>query len=357
MEPAVSFEDGWSALNLEMTARVPHTEYSLERHWELVNRVTGLQVDPHSPDEIQTQAAFAFMKAWNYDFRWSTHVGCELLFGDLRTDMGHAEYAAGGVDRRDTIYCPFKTPEEVLAFDFYAAYGTIDQAEWKARFEAFYRQACQETPDMVNMTGIYDTLISAFIDIFGWDMLLLAAGTDPLAFGELANRYTAWIGQYFAALAATDVPVVMIHDDMVWTSGPIFAPQWYRQFVFPNYKKLFMPLRNSGKKIMFTSDGNYTRFIDDIAGCGVHGFIMEPMTDMAYIAEKYGRTHVFIGNADTRILLNGNREQIQAEVARCMSIGKPYPGFFMAVGNHIPSNTPVENILCYEDTYEQLSRR
>ena len=62
---------------------------------------------------------------------------------------------------------------------------------------------------------------------------------------------------------------------------------------------------------------------------------------MSYIAEKYGKTHSFVGNADTRILLNGTREDIEREVKRCMDIGKNCPGFIMAVGNHIPANTPV----------------
>ena len=173
----------------------------------------------------------------------------------------------------------------------------------------------------------------------------------------MTNRYASWIQQYFDALGAADVPVVMIHDDMVWTAGAIFHPDWYRRYVFPNYKRQFAPLVEGGKIILWTSDGNYSEFIDDIAACGVSGFVMEPTTDMAYIAEKYGRTHSFIGNADTRILLRGTRRQIRAEVERCMAIGKGYPGFFMAVGNHIAPNTPVDSALYYNEVYEQLSRR
>ncbi|HHV94754.1 MAG TPA: hypothetical protein GXX47_09510, partial [Firmicutes bacterium] len=75
------------------------------------------------------------------------------------------------------------------------------------------------------------------------------------------------------------------------------------------------------------------------------------------VAERYGKTHVFMGNADTRILLSGSKEQIRQEVERCMRIGKKCPGFFMAVGNHIPPNTPVENALYYNEVYEELSRR
>ncbi|MFC1451939.1 uroporphyrinogen decarboxylase family protein, partial [Verrucomicrobiota bacterium] len=165
------------------------------------------------------------------------------------------------------------------------------------------------------------------------------------------------IQQYYDALGAADVPIVMVHDDMVWTQGAFIHPDWYRAYVFPNFRKFFAPLRDSGKRILFTSDGSYTEFIDDLAETGVNGFVMEPTTDMAYIAEKYGKTHVFIGNADCRILLSGTKEDIRAEVERCMAIGKPCPGFFMAVGNHIPPNTPVENVLYYNEVYEELSRR
>jgi hypothetical protein len=352
----MSFEDGWAAINLEMPARVPHTEYSVEKHWELIKRVTGIQVGPKSPPELQTRASLEFVKAWNFDFRWNTFIS-DQIFGDLRTDMGHAEYEAEGVDRRDHVYCPFHDPEEVLAFDPWQAYGPVDKAYWTSQFEENYRQSCALTPDQVNMTGIYTTMVSGLISIFGWDMLLLAAGVDRKRFAQLTDRYASWILQFYEALGAADVPVVMVHDDIVWSSGPMIAPSWYREHIFPNYKKLFAPLLDSGKKIMYTSDGNYTLFIDDIASCGVHGFVMEPFTDMAYIAEKYGKTHAFIGNADTRILLSGTRAEIRAEVERCMAIGKACPGFFLAVGNHIPSNTPVENVLYYESVYEELSRR
>ena len=120
---------------------------------------------------------------------------------------------------------------------------------------------------------------------------------------------------------------------------------------------MFRPLIDAGKKILFTSDGNYTQFIDDIAACGVNGFVLEPGTDLAYIAEEYGRTHVIVGNVDTNALLLGGKEEIEAEVKRCMDTAKNCPGYIMAVGNHIPANTPVENALYYDEIYRKLARR
>jgi len=352
----MSYEDGWAALNLEMPARIPHTEYSAEFHWDLISAVTGIPVGVETDRVIQQQASLAFTRAWNYDFFWSTLIGHDE-FGPWGTDMGHAEYEAGGVDRRDTIYSPYETPEDVLSFDPWETLGPKDSNVLRRRFEEHYRANCARHGWGVNMTGVYPTLISGFIALFGWDLLLTAAGTDMERFGDLTNRYASWMQQYFDALAESDVPVVMVHDDMVWASGAIFRPAWYRRYVFPNYKKLLAPLREAGKKIMYTSDGNFTRFIDDVAETGVNGFVFEPMTDLSYIVEKYGQTHVIVGNADTRILLNGTREEIRAEVERCMNLGRNCPGFFMAVGNHIPPNTPVESCLYYNEVYEELSRR
>ncbi len=354
----MAFKDGWAALHLEKPARVPRTEYSATGHWQLIQAVTGINVSEQSDEQTRKKAVQLFTgpENWNFDLAWSTLIG-RKEFGELRTNMGHAVYAAGGVDYDDEIHESFQTPEEVYAFEPDESLGIPDHAELVKRFEHHYRVNCENNPDQVNMTGIYITCVSGLIDLLGWNMLLTAAGVDSRAFAAFTDRYARWIGRYFSALAEADVPVVMVHDDIVWTSGPFIDPEWYRSHVFPHYKRFFAPLRESGKKILFTSDGNYTYFIDDIADCGMDGFVLEPLTDMGYIAEHYGKSHVFVGNADTRILLSGNREQIRAEVERCMKIGKDCPGFFMAVGNHIPSNTPVDAAIYYNEVYEELSRR
>jgi uroporphyrinogen-III decarboxylase len=352
----MGYDRGMAALNLEMTDHVPHTEYSAEFHWDLVRAVTGLEVSADSPPEARAQAAAALAEAWDYDLIWSITFSSGI-FGDVCTSMGHAVYMERGEDFSDEIGSFFSSPEEVLAFDPWELLPEWDSATILDRYEENYRSLCQQFPDCVNMVGVYVTVVSGLIALFGWELLLTAMGTDPGAFGEMTNRYSSWIQQFFDVLAETTSPVVMVHDDIVWTSGAIFHPDWYREYVFPNMKRQLAPCVEAGKIILFTSDGDYTDFVDDIADCGASGFVIEPLTDMKYIADKYGQTHSFIGNADTRILLSGTKEQIRAEVQRCMDIGKDCPGFFMAVGNHIPPNTPVENALYYNECYETLGQR
>jgi hypothetical protein len=352
----MSYEDAWAAINLQMPPRVPRMEFSTGMHWELLKTVTGINVTADSPGDIKARAELAFDKAWDQSFFWSVLIGGGE-FGDYHTDMGHANFMAGGVDFRKPGKDRFTDPEEVLRFDPVAVFGKKNHAELVRRFEEHYASNVRNRPFGVNMTGVYVTMLSAFIDMLGWDMLLLAAGTDAKRFGDLANRYAQWLQQYFDAMADSNVPVFMVHDDMVWSAGAFLHPDWYRAYVFPNFKKYFAPLRDAGKKIMFTSDGNYTEFVDDVVATGVHGLVMEPLTDMAYVAQKYGRTHAFFGNADTRILLKNDKPAIRAEVERCMAIGKGCPGYFMNVGNHIPPNTPVDACLYYNQVYMEMRER
>jgi len=352
----MSYADGMAAMNLEFSSRVPRTEFSACHHWELVKTVTGIDVSSKSNEAEREKARIAFMKEWNYDFVWNVLIHNQIYDGKY-TKMGHAVYATDGEDYDTELFQYFTEPEDVLKFDFDAELGQRDIKQLTRDFNNNYADVSKVATDAVNTSGIYVTLMSGLIEMLGWDMLLLTAGIYPEEFGDFTNRYAKWMQQYFEALAETDFPVVKIHDDIVWTAGAFLNPEWYRKYIFPNYKKYFAPLIESGKKIIYTCDGNFSAFIDDIADSGVNGFIMEPLTDMKYIAEKYGKTHVFVGNADTNVLLRGTKEDIYNEVKRCMDIGKSCPGFFMAVGNHIPSNTPIENALYYNECYEKLGRR
>lgn len=352
----MSLKNGLSALHMEMPEKIPRTEYSAHFHWNLVRKVTGIDVGSKSPQSVKEQASQKFIKEWDYGMFWNilTHNN---VFDGKYTKLGHAEYMADGEDFSAETFQLLEDPEDVFTFDPFEVYGIRDQKVLTAEYDQNYDLMCRSYPDTANMTGIYVTCISGALEILGWDTLLLAAGIDLRGFGEFLNRYEVWISQYFQALAQCKAETVMIHDDITWTNGAFLAPAFYREFVFPAYKRQFRTLLDAGKRILYTSDGNYTEFLQDIADCGVHGFVFEPCMDLDKICEQYGKTHVLVGNADTRILLMGDKEDIRQEVKRCINAGRNCPGYFMAVGNHIPANTPVENALRYNEFYEKYSRR
>jgi len=347
----MSFESGWNALHGIKHPYVPRTEYSAQGHWKLVKEVTGIDTDIH---ENRERAKREFIKAWDYAFMWNILVHRGYLGKGRTVDMGHAVYSEnedGKGDYREKGSNVWDDLDEAYDLDFYKEYGAVDHSVMIRHYNEHFRRSCNEWPDTVNMTGIYITLVSGLIEIYGWETLLLLLGMDQNRFAALIDRYAEWIKPFFEALAECESQVVMVHDDMVWTQGPFFDPGWYRKHIFPHTKKHIRLLKDAGKTVIFTCDGTFTEFIDDIADWGVDSMVMEPTTDMEAAAKRHGDRVGFVGGVDTRVLLSGTREEIFGAVKKAMDIGKKYPGFILAVGNHIPSNTPVENALIYQEAY------
>ena len=337
----MSYQIGIDALNLRPTPRLGHTEYCSND--ALKRAVTGM-----ADDDPQREREFA--RLWEFDFIWSTNDGPEPWEQRGRTtDMGHSEFLEGGVDWREPKPCPFKTVEEALSFDAVAEYGLTDFRTLVNYYEKSYQEARAYYSDQVFTGGYYRTLVSGAIAIFGWDMLLNAAAYKARFAKVLESIYQQSLHHY-KAWAETSIEVFMCHDDMVWSQGAFMHPDFYRAEIFPRYKALWAVLKRAGKKVVFTSDGDYGEFIDDIVEAGADALCFEPMTALAPVVAKYGQTHCIISSkVDARTLTFGSLAQIQAEIDATLPLAKQCAGFIFAVGNHIPSNVPVQNALFYFD--------
>jgi hypothetical protein len=342
----MSYEIGLKALRLQPTPRLAHTEYCSNA--ALKRAVTGLSDD--DPDQEAE-----FVRLWEYDFIWATDDGPEPWEERGRTtDMGHGEFLEGGVDLRQPTRCPFRTVQEALSFDAVAEYGLVDSDRLVDYCEHKYRQALARFPGQVYTGGIYRTLFSGAIAIFGWEMLLEAAAYRG-RFAKVLDSIFAQSMHHFRAWAHTSIDAFMCHYYMVWSQGPFMHPDFYRAEVFPRYQALWRVLREAGKIVVFTSDGDWSMFVDDVVQAGAHALCFEPMLPLEPVVERYGQTHCLISSkVDARTLTFGGPTEIRAEVDASLALARRCRGPMLAVGNHIPSNVPVENAQFY---FRYLSER
>jgi hypothetical protein len=336
----MSYDIGMQAMKLQCPERPAHTEYV--SNYALVRAVTGL--DPRTDE----RAMRAFNEAWQLDFLWITNDGpVDWAQRGRVTDMGHAEFLEGGTDRRDTVTCPFKDEEDVFNFDAVKEYGLPDMDALVAYYEQTHRDNRANNPNQVPTGGYYKTVVSGGIQAFGWDMFL-AAAADRKRFAKVLESFAELTLHHVKAWAKTSIDVYIQHDDMVWSEGAFMHPEFYRSAIFPHYKRMWDVLHEAGKTVLFCSDANFTDFVDDIAAAGADGFIFEPMTDLDYVVEKYGQSKVIIASkVDCRTLTFNTPREIQYEIDETLKLAKGCPGFVIAVGNHIPSNIPVDNARFY----------
>ena len=342
----MSYNIGMQALQLQCPERLAHTEYN--DHTALVRAVTGM--DPRT----DSRAMRAFNDAWQLDFMWVTHDGpVEWEQRGRVTDMGHAEFMEGGIDRRDTVSCPFKDVEDVLRFDAVEEYGLPDMNDLVRFYEREYLSNQALYPNQVYTGGYYKTIVSGAIQAFGWDMFLSAAA-DRERFAKVLASFAELTLHHAKAWAKTSIQVYIQHDDMVWSQGAFMHPSFYRSAIFPHYKRMWDILHDAGKIVLFCSDADFTDFVDDIAAAGADGFIFEPMTDLDVVVAKYGQSKVIMGSkVDCRTLTFDTPHAIQHEIDETLKVAKDCPGFVFAIGNHIPSNIPLSNALFY---FDYLSR-
>lgn len=329
----MSYRIGRDALLLRPTPRLAHTEYCSNA--PLIR-------------EVQAATGQSFEDAWDIDFLWCTNDGPVPWAERGRvTDMGHAEFLEGGVDLRQPRECPFKSEQEVWAFDAVAEYGLPDLDELTRFYEKWYRQACKEHPQQVIPGGYYKTIVSGAIEAFGWEMLL-AAASDPRKFENVLDSIFRLSLHHFRGWARTSIEFFICHDDMVWTQGPFMQPDFYRQVIFPRYAELWRVLHDAGKRVLFCSDGNFTMFLDDIATAGADGFIFEPLTSLEAAVDRFGDTHVIVSSkVDCRTLTFGTPAGIQVEIDATLRLARRCKGFVFAVGNHIPANVPLDKAAFY----------
>jgi len=178
--------------------------------------------------------------------------------------------------------------------------------------------------------GRYDTLFSNCIRTFGWEMFLASVPHHEEEFDRVLEGFTEISIAESEAWARTGLEVFITHDDIAWTEGLVFSPAWYRRHVIPRYSRIWEPLKRNGSPVIFLSDG----------------FMFEPVVPLDLMVAKFGRTKVLVCNGDCRILQFGAKEDVSREVRRCVDLGRDCPGYFMALGNHIPNTISTPSSGC-----------
>jgi hypothetical protein len=212
------------------------------------------------------------------------------------------------------------------------------------------KQALSDVPFFYNTFFMWPLLT------FGWELFLSTAMQHPEEMRRIMDDFGQLSLKVFTAWSLVGPPLVVAHDDICITRGPVFNPKWLRKNVYPWYERLWEPLHRRGVKLVFMSDGNLDEVADDIFATGADGLFTETYTDLATIAHRYPEK-ILVGNIDNRVLAEGRPEEIDAEVERCARFGFCCPGYFFSVSNHISYDLRPDNVQRYFNACERFGRR
>jgi uroporphyrinogen decarboxylase len=203
-----------------------------------------------------------------------------------------------------------------------------------------------ELPVRLVVPGMY----WAIRDYTGMEGLSYLFYDEPALVHEMFE-YWAWFLMELLdePLRHAKVDIVMLNEDMGFKKQAMMSPPLMRQFLLPNYRRLYDFFKSRGvDALVMDSDGYNNQILDVLypeAIDGIQPIEIAAHNDPEEILTRYPGIHIH-GGIDKRELRFG-REQLRAEVALRYATARRHGGFIPHVDHGVPPDIPLRNFLYF----------
>ena len=176
---------------------------------------------------------------------------------------------------------PFDDLDSVVAF----AKSKIEEIEknsgetdWEGT-KKWYRQWINGWKQLANGTDMLLMTPSGGIGLdslyvrLGWEHLCTLMFDKPDVLSALINAQASSAYTWVENVVEDEElqPVALIHCDVASTTGLLISPEWLRDHIYAHIGRLASFYRDKGIRVLYHSEGNITRIIDDLITLGVEG--------------------------------------------------------------------------------------
>ena len=244
--------------------------------------------------------------------------------GDMWTFAGRSNVwgAATRSPREQFLMLQEKVGENTVLFPNESPVG-LDTAHIRLGLELF-SYAYAEDPE----------LISAWLDALCWaEVQRVHESADP----ELS-------------------PVALVYADQADKNQTMFSPAFLRREFFPRLRTLVDAWHTHGIKVIFHSDGNLWRVLDDFAAADIDGLNpLEPLSKMyaGDVRAAYPGWILMGGIDASQLLPFGSEEEVRYAVQRTIADAGATGKLWLGSSTEIHPAIPVRNVLAMWDEIER----
>ena len=189
----------------------------------------------------------------------------------------------------------------------------------------------------------------------GWANLMLDFHDHAPFVRDLLNAIAEYnIAQVREALKY-DIDAVYFGDDWGMQRGLQMGPVFWRRFIYPVLSRMYAVVHDAGKYVMIHSCGDVDELFDDLINIGVDCFnpFQPEVMDVTSVLCRYRGRLAFHGGLSTqRTLPYGSVEDVRAEVARLLDLGRD-GGYIFAPAHDVEGDVPVANMLAFLEAVQQ----
>jgi len=154
---------------------------------------------------------------------------------------------------------------------------------------------------------------------------------------------------------AYDIDAIHFGDDWGQQIGLQMGPAIWREFIFPELKRMYGEVRKAGKYVTIHSCGDVDELFDDLISIGLNCFnpFQPEVMDTANLLRKYRGKLAFFGGLSTqKTLPYGTAADVSKETQRLLELGRE-GSYILAPAHAVEGDVPLENMLAFIDTVQQ----
>lgn len=154
-----------------------------------------------------------------------------------------------------------------------------------------------------------------------------------------------------------DIDAVYFGDDWGQQHGLLMGYGLWKEFIFPQIKRMYDTVRDAGKTVFIHSCGDVDELFDDLIsiGLGVFNPFQPEVMDVAEIMAQYRGRLAFWGGVSTqRTMPYGTPEDVRLEVRRMHELGRG-GGYILSPSHALEGDVPLENLLALIDETRKLA--
>jgi len=146
-----------------------------------------------------------------------------------------------------------------------------------------------------------------------------------------------------------DLDAVYFGDDWGQQQGLQMGYPLWREFIYPELKRMYGAVREAGKFVMIHSCGDVDELFDDLIEIGLDCFnpFQPEVMDVWHLLPRHRGRLAFHGGLSTqRTLPFGSVEEVRQETRRLLQLGQD-GGYIFAPAHDVEGDVPLENMLAF----------
>ncbi len=146
-----------------------------------------------------------------------------------------------------------------------------------------------------------------------------------------------------------DIDGIYFGDDWGQQQGLQMGPQLWREFIYPELKRMYGAVKAAGKKVFIHSCGDVDELFDDLIEIGLDCFnpFQPEVMDVKSLMVKYrGRLSFHGGISTQQTLPYGTVDDVRKEVKGLLELGKS-GNYILAPAHAVEGDVPLENMLAF----------